>query len=130
MVKPLYLDMTSEMLKPVEWVGSSKGDLKKFPAAVQDRIGFALYQAQIRLRHRDAKLLKGLGPHVLEVVSRHDGDTYRAVYTVRFKLAVYVLHAFQKKARRGIVTPKQEIDLVKRRLRTAEQHYKDVYGER
>ncbi len=122
--------MTSEMLKPVEWVGSSKGDLKKFPAAVQDRVGFALYQAQIGLRHRDAKPLKGVGPRVLEVVSRHDGDTYRAVYTVRFKLAVYVLHAFQKKARRGIETPKQEIDLIKRRLRTAEQHYKDVYGER
>ena len=122
--------MTSEMLKPVEWVGSSKGDLKKFPAAVQDRVGFALYQAQIGLRHRDATLLKGLGPQVLEVVSRYDGDTYRAVYTVRFKLAVYVLHAFQKKAKRGIETPKQEIDLIKRRLRTAEQHYKDVYIER
>ncbi len=121
--------MTSEMLKPVEWVGSSKGDLKKFPAAVQDRVGFALYQAQIGLRHRDAKPLKGVGPRVLEVVSRHDGDTYRAVYTVRFKLAVYVLHAFQKKARRGIETPKQEIDLIKRRLRTAEQHYKDFYSE-
>ena len=117
------------MLKPVEWVGSSKGDLKKFPAAVQDRVGFALYQAQIGLRHRDAKTLKGVGPRVLEVVSRHDGDTYRAVYTVRFKLAVYVLHAFQKKARRGIETPKQEIDLIKRRLRTAEQHYKDFYSE-
>ena len=121
--------MTSEMLKPVEWVGSSKGDLKKFPAVVQDRVGFALYQAQIGLRHRDATLLKGLGPQVLEVVSRYDGDTYRAVYTVRFKLAVYVLHAFQKKAKRGIETPKQEIDLIKRRLRTAEQHYKDIYVE-
>lgn len=117
------------MLKPVEWVGSSKGDLKKFPAAVQDRVGFALYQAQIGLRHRDATLLKGLGPQVLEVVSRYDGDTYRAVYTVRFKLAVYILHAFQKKAKRGIETPKQEIDLIKRRLRTAEQHYKDIYVE-
>ena len=121
--------MTSEMPKPVEWVGSSKGDLKKFPAAVQDRVGFALYQAQIGLRHRDATLLKGLGPQVLEVVSRYDGDTYRAVYTVRFKLAVYVLHAFQKKAKRGIETPKQEIDLIKRRLRSAEQHYKDIYVE-
>ena len=121
--------MTSEMLKPVEWVGSSKGDLKKFSDAVQDRVGFALYQAQIGLRHRDAKPLKGLGSHVLEVVSRHDGDTYRAVYTVRFKLAVYVLHVFQKKAKRGIVTPKPEIDLVKRRMRSAAQHYKDVYIE-
>ena len=66
---------------------------------------------------------------MLEVVSRHDGDTYRAVYTVRFKAAVYVLHAFQKKAKRGSATPKPEIDLVKRRLRAAEQHYTDTYGE-
>ena len=117
--------MTSEMLKPVEWVGSSKGDLKKFLIyAVKDRVGFALYQAQIGLRHRDAKPLKGLGSHVLEVVSRHDGDTYRAVYTVRFKLAC--LACLPKKAKRGIVTPKPEIDLVKRRMRSAAQHYKDV----
>ncbi len=74
------------MLKPVEWVGSCKTDLKKFPVTVQDRIGFALYQAQVGLKHRDAKPLRGLGVNVLEVVSRHDGDTYRAVYTVRFKL--------------------------------------------
>ena len=123
MDKPLYFDMPKEVLKPVEWVGSSKGDLKKFPAVVQDQAGFALYQAQAGLKHRDAKPLKGLGAHVLEVVSRHDGDTYRVVYTVRFKAAVYVLHAFQKKARRGIATPKQEIDLVKDRLKAAEQHY-------
>ena len=69
------------------------------------------------------------GAHVLEVVSRHDSDTYRAVYTVRFKAAVYVLHAFQKKAKRGSATPKPEIDLVKRRLLAAEQHYTDTYGE-
>ena len=84
--------------------------------------------SQAGLKHRDAKPLKGLGAHVLEVVSRHDGDTYRAVYTVRFKAAVYVLHAFQKKARRGTATPKQEIDLVKHRLKAAEQHYTETYG--
>jgi phage-related protein len=82
--------------RPLQWVGSSRADLKAFPDAVQDHVGFALYQAQAGLKHRDAKLLKGLGSGVLEVVSRHDGDTYRAVYTVRFKAAVYVLHAFQK----------------------------------
>ena len=105
------------------------GALKKFPATVQDQVGFAIYQAQAGLKHRDAKPLKGLGAHVLEVVSRYDGDAYRAVYTVRFKAAVYVLHAFQKKAKRGSATPKQEIDLVKRRLKAAEQHYTDTYGE-
>ncbi len=118
------------MTKPVEWVGTSKRDLKKFPAAVQDEVGFALYQAQVGLRHRHVKSLKGLGANVLEIISRHDGDTYRAVYTVRFLEAVYVLHAFQKKAKRGISTPKQEIDLVRRRLMAAELHHREIYGER
>ncbi len=121
--------MAPEMLKPVEWVGSSREDLKKFPAAVQDQVGFALYQAQVGLKHRTAKPLKELGANVLEVISRQDGGTYRTVYTVRFKAAIYVLHAFQKKAKRGIATPNQEIDLVKHRLKAAEQHYTDTYGE-
>ena len=94
--------MNQRELKLLQWVGSSKEDLKEFPAEVQDHVGFALYQAQVSLKHRDAKPLKGMGSGILEVVSRHDGDTYRAVYTVRFKAAVYVLHAFQKKARKGI----------------------------
>ena len=116
-------------LKPVQWVGSSKEDLRKFPARARGHIGFALYQAQAGLKHRDAKLLKGLGSNILEVVSRLDGDTYRAVYTVRFKAAVYVLHAFQKKAKRGAETPKPEIDLIRKRLRAAERHYADNYHE-
>ena len=114
------------MLKSVQWVGASKADLRRFPDPVQHRMGFAIYQAQIGLRHRDAKPLKGFGSGVLEVVSRHDGDTFRAVYTVRFETAVYVLHAVQKKARRGIATPKHELDLVRRRLAVAEQHYRDT----
>ena len=121
--------MDGKVLAPLEWVGSSKADLKGFPAHVQDHAGFALYQAQAGLRHRDAKPLKGLGSGVLEVVSRHDGDTFRAVYTVRFEHAVYVLHAFQKKARKGVATPKQEIDLIKRRLKSAENHYEDTHGK-
>ena len=114
--------------KPVEWIGSSKSDLRTFPSAVRGMVGFALYQAQVGLKHRDAKPLRGFGANILEVVSRYDGDTYRAVYTVRFKAAVYVLHAFQKKAKRGTATPKQEIDLVRRRLRAAQQHYSENYG--
>ena len=114
------------MLKPVQWVGSSKADLKRFPDSVQDRMGFAIYQAQAGLRHRDSKPLKGFGSGVLEVVARYDSDTFRTVYTVRFETAVYVLHAFQKKARRGAATPKPELDLVRRRLRVAEQHYRDT----
>ena len=84
------------MLKPVEWVGSSNADLKRFPHPVRHLMGFAIYQAQTGLRHHDAKPLKGFGSGVLEVVARHDGDTFRAVYAVRFKAAVYVLHAFQE----------------------------------
>lgn len=104
--------------------------MKAFPGEVQDHVGFALYQAQVGLKHRDAKPLKGLGSGVLEVVSRVDRDTYRVVYTVRFAAGVYVLHAFQKKAKKGIATPKQEIELIKRRLRAAEQHYEATYGDK
>ena len=121
------LRMNDNMLKPVEWVGSSKADLKRFPDPVQDRMGFAIYQAQAGLRHRDVKPLRGFGSGVLEVVSRHDGDTFRAIYTVRFETAVYVLHAFQEKAKRGIATPKRELDLVRRRLRVAEQHWRQTH---
>ncbi len=117
------------MLRPVEWVGSSKADLKRFPDLVRYRVGFAIYQAQTGLQHRDAKPLKSFGAGVLEVVSRHDGDTFRAIYTVRFARAVYVLHAFQKKAKRGIATPKQELDLVRRRLRAAGEHYRATHDE-
>ncbi|MXW20151.1 MAG: addiction module toxin RelE [Gammaproteobacteria bacterium] len=115
------------MLKQVQWVGSSKADLKRFPDAVQDRMGFAIYQAQTGQRHRDAKPLKGFGAGVLQVAARHGGDAYRAVYTVRFESAVYVLHAFRKKAKRGVATPKQELDLVRRRLRAAGRHH-DEHG--
>ena len=121
--------MVENALKPVLWVGSSKADLKKFPAAVQDQVGFALYQAQVGLKPRDAKQLKGQGSNVLEVVSRHEGDAYRTVYTVRFKEVVYVLHAFQKKSKRGIETPKQELDLVQRRLKAAQRHHDNADDE-
>ena len=120
--------MKRATLKPVEWVASSKKDLKRFPEPVRAHVGFAIFQAQIGLRHRDAKSLKGFGTGVVEVVSRYDGDTFRAVYTVRFDAAVYVLHAFQKKARRGAATPQQELDLVRRRLSAAAQHYRDTHG--
>ncbi|MDP6474782.1 MAG: type II toxin-antitoxin system RelE/ParE family toxin [Alphaproteobacteria bacterium] len=106
-------------LKPLIWLASSKADLKRFPEIVQGHMGFALYQAQAGSKSHDAKPLKGLGTGVLEAVSRRDGDAYRAVYTVRFERAVYVLHVFQKKSKRGIATPKKEMDLVKQRLKAA-----------
>lgn len=114
----------TEQRKPLFWVGSSKEDLSEFPEDVKDVMGFALHLAQTGLKHPDAKPLKGFkGAGVLEVVEDHDGDTYRAVYTVRLAGAVYVLHAFQKKSKKGIATPKADIDLVKARLRRAEEDH-------
>lgn len=112
-------------LKPVNWVGSSLKDLKTFPEEVLSEVGFALYLAQLGAKHPDVKPLKGFGgASVLEVIEDHDGDTYRAVYTVRFEEAIYVLHCFQKKSKSGVTTPKPDIDLIKQRLKSAEQEHK------
>lgn len=112
--------------KPLFWMGSSKKDLKSFPRPVQKRCGFALRHAQSGTKHPDAKPLKGFkGAGVLEVLEDHEGSTYRAVYTVRFAKAVYMLHAFQKKSKKGIKTPKHEIELVAKRLQMAEDHYEE-----
>src|SRR5882672_3565705 len=110
-------------LRPLRWVASSKRDYGQFPPRVQDQFGFALFLAQGGLHPPPAKLLKGFGSGVVELVDDFDGDTYRAVYTVRFEEAVYVLHAFKKKSKRGVKTPQPDIDLVKRRLRAAELDY-------
>ena len=113
-------------IKPVFWMASSRKDLKAFPKAVQSDVGYALFAAQRGEEYRSVKALKGFGGRsVLEIVAPHDGDTYRAVYTVKFEDAVYVLHAFQKKSTKGIATPQREIDLIRRRLADAEQHYKE-----
>ena len=110
--------------KPIVWIASSKRDLKALPEVVQRSIGFALWRAQLGKRHAHAKVLKGFGSAgVLEVVEDYDGDTYRAVYTVRFEGAVYVLHAFQKKSPRGIKTTKRDVELVSKRLKMAQEHY-------
>ena len=109
------------MIKPVEWIGSSYKDFVAFPDDVQDHIGYAIYVAQLGGKHEDAKPLKGFGgAGVLEVVSDHKGDTFRAVYTVKFETAIYVLHPFQKKSISGRMTPAVEIDLIARRLKTAQ----------
>jgi phage-related protein len=109
-------------MRPLIWVGSSLDDLRAFPDAVKGVLGYALYLAQMGGKHPDAKPLRGFGDAgVLEIVDDHAGGTYRAVYTVRFPSAVYVLHAFQKKAKRGIATPKQDLDLIRSRLRRARE---------
>ncbi len=115
--------------KPLEWVGSSLEDLKQFPRTVQSEIGYALYLAQTGMKHSSCKPLKGFqGAGVLEVVENFDGNTYRAVYTVKLEGVVYVLHVFQKKSKQGIATPKKEIDLVKKRLKQAQEHYNIHYN--
>lgn len=122
MAKPDETESTSP--KPVVWVASSRKDLKKFPKTVRQSIGQALFAAQTGGKHPDTKPLKGFGgAGVLEVVEDDDGNTYWAVYTVKFAGVVYVLHAFQKKSKRGIKTPPEEIAKVKARLKEAEKHY-------
>lgn len=117
--------MDEKLIKPVAWVGSSYKDFRAFPDPVQDAMGYALYWAQMGDLHESAKPLKGFGgTSVVEIVEDYSTDTYRAIYTVRLSGVVYVLHAFQKKARKGRKTPDQEIDLVRRRLRVAEEDHK------
>jgi phage-related protein len=117
--------MSGTRIKPVSWIGSSYQDFREFPVPVQDAMGYALYQAQIGLKHGSAKPLKGFGgAGVLQLVADHVGDTFRAVYTVKFATVVYVLHAFQKKSKSGIKTPTEDMQLIQRRLRAAEADYK------
>lgn len=117
--------MTNATVKPVSWIGSSYKDFRGFPDPVQDAMGYALYQAQIGAKHDNAKPLKGFGgAGVLELVSDHVGDTFRAVYTVKFPTEIYVLHAFQKKSKTGIKTPVEDLELIQRRLKIAEADYK------
>jgi phage-related protein len=113
-------------LKPVRWIGTSLRDLRSFPREVRIDIGHALFTAQEGKTDPAAKPLKGFGgASVLEIVASHHGNAWRAVYTVRFQDAVYVLHVFQKKSTKGIATPTREIDLIKRRLAEAERDYKE-----
>lgn len=105
--------------KPLVWMANTREVVRVFPAPVREVIGYALYLAQTGDKHVNAKPLKGFGPGVLEVVSDHQGDTFRAVYVLRLAGRVYVLHAFQKKSRRGISTPKAILDTIRKRLAAA-----------
>ena len=117
-----------EALKPLDFIGSSREDLREFPDEVKQDIGYALFEAQKSQKSEAAKPLKRFGgAGVLEIIERFDGDTYRAVYTVRFREVVYVLHCFQKKSKSGIKTPQQEIELIQRRLKAAEEDYRAHY---
>ena len=117
--------------RPLVWIASSLDDLKEFPPEVRSCMGYALYVAQCGRKHAQAKPLKGFGgAGVLEVVQDFDGDTYRAVYTVRLADRVYALHAFQKQSKRGIATPRADIDLIRARLKRAEAVHADWLAAR
>jgi phage-related protein len=115
---------------PLAWLGSSKKDLMALPLEVRKFFGHALDFAQRGDRHDAAKVLKGFGgAGVLEVVEDDQGGTYRAVYTVKFKAAVFVLHVFQKKSKSGIATPKPDLDIIRDRLKVAEQLAREMKDE-
>ncbi len=114
-----------DKIRPVIWIGSSRADLRRLPQQVRRDIGQALYAAQQGMTDPSAKPLKGFGgTRVMEIVERYRTDAYRAVYTAHFENAVYVLHVFQKKSKRGIATPKPDIDLIRKRFAEAERDYK------
>ena len=116
------------MLKQLDFIGSSRDDLKEFPEEVKQDIGYALFEAQQGRKPAAAKPLKGFGgAGVLEIIENFDRGAYRAVYTIRFRDVIYVLHCFQKKSKSGIKTPQQDIDLIKQRLRAAEQDHDARY---
>ena len=116
-------DLPEPARRPLFWEGSAKRDFKRFPTAVQKDMGVALFVVQLGGTPPSAKPWRGLGSGVYELVEDHRGDTYRAVYTVRIADSVHVLHAFQKKSKSGIETPKPDVDLIERRLKAVlERH--------
>jgi phage-related protein len=117
-------------IKPAVFVGSSRKDLRAFPGKVRQAIGQGIFEAQLGEHPAGAKPLKGFGGGVLEIRDNFDGDTYRAVYTVRFEGVLYVLHAFQKKSTKGIATPQRHLDLLRQRLREAEVIHQATKGAR
>jgi phage-related protein len=117
--------------KPLKWVGRSKEDLLAFPEPVRRETGYALYLAQLGMKSLNSKPLRGFGgAGALEVVSNHDGNTFRAVYTVKFADVMYVLHAFQKKSKSARATPRVEIDIVRQRLKLAADDYRQAHESR
>lgn len=116
-------------MKPLHFIGSAKKDLLAFPEDARQEAGYAFYLAQTGGKGVNAVPMVGFGgAGVLEVVIDHDGDTYRAVYSVKFKRAVYVLHAFQKKSKKGIKTPQTDMNIISARLRSAKEHHDQTYA--
>lgn len=112
-------------LRQLRWIGSSYDDFMRFPLPVHDVMGYAFHLVQAGDTPRNSKKLKGAQLGAVELIADYDGDTYRAVYTVRFAEVVYVLHAFKKKAKKGIATPRHDLELIQRRLRAAVADYEE-----
>ncbi len=122
--------MDEKPIKPVVWVGSSHEDWRTFPDDVQDVMGYALHLAQCGNKANNVKPLTGFkGASVLEITDNYDSDTYRAVYTMKFQEVVYILHAFQKKSKKGIATPKSDIRLIEQRLTKAKEYHDEHYTQ-
>jgi phage-related protein len=120
-----------EQKRQLVYLGSSQKDANKLPDEVQELFSYALDVALEGGQHEDAKPLTGFhGRSVIEVVGDYRGDTFREVYTVRFEEVIYVLHIFQKKSKKGIATPKEDMELIKQRLKWAETLYKEQYGKK
>ena len=113
-----------EGIRPIFWLGDSRKNVRSFPDEVRDVMGYGLLLAQKGGKHPDAKPLRGFrGAGVLEIIEAYDGNAYRGIYTVKLAGVVYVLHAFQKKSKKGIATPKHDLDVVKDRLKVAREHH-------
>jgi phage-related protein len=122
--------MSKQFRKPLKWVGSAKRDLHAMPEDVKDVFGYAIDLAQTGGKHQDAKVIAGFGSAgVLEVVEDYRGDTFRAVYTFKFAGWIYVLHCFQKKSKRGVETPKVDLDLIRERFKAAKKDFEAWQSE-
>ncbi|WP_149976504.1 type II toxin-antitoxin system RelE/ParE family toxin [Microcystis aeruginosa] len=116
--------MVDKQLKTVIWIGASKKELLEFPEEVIDEVGYILYRVQHNQNHPNIKALKGFNG-VFEIVSDYQTDTYRTVYAIKLSNAIFILHAFQKKSKSGIKTPKQNVNLIKERLKKAQEIAKE-----
>jgi len=112
-------DIPEVPLRPLVWMGDSRKNIRAFPQEVRVSVGYALQLVQTGETPLDAKPFKGVGSGVYEIVKRYDTDTYRAVYAVKIGEKIYVLHAFQKKSKKGIKTPQTDVDLIKQRYKDA-----------
>ena len=112
-------DIIEVPLRPLIWMGNSRKNIRDFPEQARASVGYALQLVQAGETPIDAKIFKGVGSGVYEIVKRYDTDTYRVIYAVKIGENVYVLHAFQKKSKQGIKTPQADIDLVKQRYKDA-----------